>query len=47
MFGLCLVHVWFMSILVHALSNAVRLIKKTAYDTAWNDIANKGIIKET
>ena len=25
----------------------VLLIKKTAYDTAWNDIANKGIIKET
>ena len=25
----------------------VLLIKKTAYDTAWNDIANKGNIKET
>jgi hypothetical protein len=25
----------------------VLLLKKTAYDTAWNDIANKGNIKET
>jgi hypothetical protein len=25
----------------------VLLIRKTAYDTAWNDIANKGNIKET